>query len=85
MFQMGNRNKTINAAFPAFPADGGPLTLGLAGLGDGVDLIALVALTLEVPLVVDTHLATRCRVLTLINVCGGGERKEGRKEKKKKK
>ena len=47
------------------------LTLGFAGLGDWVHLVALVTLTLEVSLVVDAGLAAGCRVLTLIYVWGG--------------
>ena len=60
---------------------GPSLTLGFAGLGDRVHLVALVALTLEVSLVVDAGLAAGCRVLTLIYVWGGGG--GGGKKKKK--
>ena len=46
------------------------LTHGLAGLRDGVHLVAFVALTLIISFVVDADLTTGIWILTLIYVCG---------------
>lgn len=51
-------------------------TDGLAVPGQGVHLVAWVALTLKVALVVDTDLAAGVGVLALVNVCGEGQRSE---------
>lgn len=45
------------------------LTLSLAGLGDGVHLIAFIAFAFKVPFVVDADLATGVGVFTLVDVC----------------
>ena len=58
------------------PPPCGVRTDGLAVLGQGVHLVARVALALKVALVIDTDLAAGVWVLTLVNVCGEEQRSE---------
>lgn len=44
-------------------------TFCLASLSNGVHLIAFIAFTFKIALVVDADLATSVRVLTLVDVC----------------
>lgn len=63
-------------SFPSPRTPWGFHTDSLAVLGQCVHLVARVALTLKVALVIDTDLAAGIRVLTLIDVCGEQQRSE---------
>lgn len=51
------------------------LTRSLAGLGEGIELEALLTLALEAALKVHAELAAGVRVLTLVDICALGQRK----------